>query len=171
MIQPEKPMKVGEIASTFGVDSNTVRNWCKRYADYLSPAAKPAGGGVRLFSSRDFAVLSYIHSGLNGGMNHDEIAVKMAEMSFNDGQVDIIIGLADVLPPEATPTSQEGQGEALAVQVALSTMQNQIEAVQRRLDARDLKAIYEAERRGAAVALVFVGFLLLFAWLLVNGAP
>lgn len=169
MIQPEKPMKVGEIASTFGVDSNTVRNWCKRYADYLSPAARPAGGGVRLFSSRDFAVLSYIHSALNGGMIHDEIAVKMAEMSFNDGEVDIIVGLADVLPPEATPTSQEGQGEALAVQVALSTMQSQIEAVrsnQERLLNRELRY---GMMMGSIVTLAAAAFLLWVLWLTGSG--
>lgn len=114
MNQHEPPRRVTDLATAFGVDANTIRQWCKRYAAYLSDGAKPPVGGTRLFSSRDFAVLSYVNSALNAGMIHGEIAMNMGEMSFNDGESDIIVGIAEVLAPESpsihpeSPTPHEG---------------------------------------------------------------
>lgn len=103
MNQHESPRKVSDLAAAFGVDANTIRQWCRRYAQYLSAGAKPPSGGTRLFSARDFSVLSYVHAALNSGMNHAEIGMKMAEISFNDGESDVIVGLPEVLPPESPP--------------------------------------------------------------------
>lgn len=161
----EKPMKVGEIAKTFGVDPNTVRNWCERYAEYLSDAAKPPTGGVRLFSSRDFTVLSFVNSALNGGMIHDEIAMKMAETSFNAGESDIILSYIDIPPPQTKITTQETQYVVIELP---STAIARFEAIERRLDARDRSIMLWGALWGAIAALGLGAFVLWVLWLVVG---
>lgn len=104
----EKPRKVGEIAEALGVVPNTIRNYCKRYASYLSASANPPANGVRLFTTRDLNALTFIHAAVKEGASHDEITVQLAAKSFSDGDVDVIVGMAEVLPPEASPEPQEG---------------------------------------------------------------
>lgn len=113
MNDPESPRRISDLATAFGVDANTIRQWCKRYADYLSPEAKPPSGGTRLFSSRDYGILHYVHSALKSGMNHAEITLKMGEISFKEGESDIIVGVTEVIQgdspsiqPDSPPDSQ-----------------------------------------------------------------
>lgn len=126
MNQHEPPRRVTDLATAFGVDPNTIRQWCKRYAAYLSDGAKPPSGGTRLFSSRDFGVLSYVDSALKSGMIHAEIAMNMGEMSFNDGESDLIVGTAEVLPPDSPlihPESPHQEGVQLILNELVSLRQ------------------------------------------------
>lgn len=169
MIHPEKTMKVGEIAKLLDVDPNTIRNWCKRYAPYLSPTANPPTGNDRYLSARDYNVLAYIQSAVNGGLNHHELVVKLGEMSFNDGEADIIIGLSEVLPPQAYPTPQEGRSDALMVQEALSTMRGQIEALRRTQQVLLSEALRWGMLLGSIVTLAAAAFLVWVLWLVARG--
>ena len=166
---PEKPMKVGEIAKTLGVDPNTVRNWCERYAAYLSDAAKPTDGGTRLFSSRDVSILTYIHSCLHSGLNHTEISMKMAERGSNADGEDIIVGMVEVMPTESPPTPQEGQGDALIVHVALTAMQEQINGIVRNQTTLLREATLRGALLGAIAALAFAAFVVWVFWLTGSG--
>lgn len=168
----EKPRKVGEIAVQLGVVPNTIRNYCKRYPDYLSISANPPSNGVRLFTTHDLNVLAFINNAVNEGLNHDEIAVQLAAKTFNSDGVDLIVGLAEVMPPETAPTAQEGQGEAMLLPAVISDMQTRLQALEldRVVQARQLshKAVRYARLEGAAIALLAGGFVMYLWWLLMG---
>lgn len=166
-----KPRKVGEIADALGVVPNTIRNYCRRYPSYLSASANPPSNGMRLFTTRDFNVLAFIHNAVNEGLNHDEISMQLAEKSFNSDGVDLIVGLAEVMPVEETPKPQEGPEAPLLVSSAISDLQARMRAMERARALQEHK-LEERERRwarleGAVIALLAGGFVL-WIWYLVS---
>jgi DNA-binding transcriptional MerR regulator len=161
---PETPVKVGEIAKSLAVDPNTIRNYCRRYPQYLSPSANPANGGTRLFTSRDVALLSFIHSALHSGMNHAEISMKLHEKSFNvDGQ-DIVVGMVDVVPAQAAQTALA----PLALPAEISIMRHEIDEIRATQRLLLRAAVLWGALLGAIAALVAGGFMLWVLWLLAH---
>lgn len=161
-----KPFKVGDLATQLGVVPNTIRNYCKRYAPYLSAGANPPAGRERLFTTRDLNVLTYINVAVNEGVQHDELTVQLAAKTFNDGEADVVVGMVEVMPAKVAPSPQEGQGDALAVHAALSTMQAQINAIQRTQTTLLRAAVLWGALWGAIGALTFAGFVVWVLWLL-----
>lgn len=159
------PHTTAQITKLANVSPQTVRNYTREYGELLSPQAR-GETGPRLFNDEDTRIFCAI-------VDLRKAGVPAAEIIERIRRGDVVIDVAPQAPPhEATNSPQApqiAQDGPQALMVLQRDLQRQIDAVQRRLDARDLVAIYAAERRGAAVALVFVGFLLLFAWLLVNG--
>jgi DNA-binding transcriptional MerR regulator len=134
----ETPMKVGEIALQLGVDRNTIRNWCRRYAAHLSEGANPPPGGQRIFTTRDANVLAYIHTAMNDGVNHDEIAIRLGEKTFNEGEIDIVVGETPVqpttpveMPPETTRPASDAPEAPILLPVLLTSIDKRIDALER----------------------------------------
>lgn len=149
-----KPMKVGEIAMQFNVTPNTVRNWCRRYAAYLSAGANPTGGGERIFSPRDIAVFAYVHTAMQDGVNHGEIALQLAEKTFNSDGEDLFVGLTEVVsttPAQAPPTAQESPSDAGMLPIVLSSMASRQDATDKRIDSLE-RALLALDQRQVARA-------------------
>lgn len=171
-------MKVGEIAIQLGVDRNTIRNWCKRYAAHLSEGANPSTGSERLLTTRDVNVLTYIQSAVNDGVNHDEITVRLGEKTFNAHEIDIVVGESQdepVQPPEApqTPleTSLATTDSPAMLPMVLTSIEARLQSLERHRDAQIRDATREGEIRGATLALAIGGVVLFIIWSLLNGAP
>jgi hypothetical protein len=78
-----------KVAQILEVESPQVKRWAAEFKDYLSPAAKPAKGQVRMFSDSDLLVLMYISynweeepdlesilTGLSRGEHREEIFLE-----------------------------------------------------------------------------------------------
>lgn len=78
-----------ETSKILGVDTSQVKRWVSVFQDYLSPAANPAKGKVRIFSDADLLILCYVSHeweeepdieaikiGLNLGNHHEQVFVE-----------------------------------------------------------------------------------------------
>lgn len=111
-------MKTTEIAKRLGVSTNTIRNWCKEYATFLSADAKVSGSGtVRHFSDRDALILATISDLRNKGLPHEQISKALAENR-----------LVETLPGAATP-EEEHVRRNLAL-VPLAQLQRALDQMQ-----------------------------------------
>jgi len=106
-IDVKSPCNVGELAEMFDVTPNTVRNWAKRYAEFLSAGANPGVGHQRTFSTRDVNVFSFVSSYLADGLNHDEIRGAIALKSIPDDQPVSIVDDAEDEAEETKPARLE----------------------------------------------------------------
>lgn len=73
-------MQTGEIAERLGVSDNTIRNWSREYANYLSE--KGAGlrpGATRAFTQDDVIVLATIAEYRDSGLTHEQISDLLDE--------------------------------------------------------------------------------------------
>jgi DNA-binding transcriptional MerR regulator len=152
-----------QVAQKVNITSQSVRNYSGTYAEFLSPGAS-GEDGTRLYTDEDVEVLRTVAGLRKTRMPHAEITERLRSQQAPP----IIEGVATTLN-EATETQKQPLNEALDPLAIPSSILARFEAVERRLDTQDKHAIYQAERRGATLALVAVGFLLLLAWLLVNG--
>lgn len=66
-----------QVAERFGVSEQTVKNWTKEFAEYLSPTAAPEKGKTRAFTSEDVAALAVVHELVGRGKNTDAAHVAL----------------------------------------------------------------------------------------------
>lgn len=66
--------KSAHIQNIYGVSYETVRNYCKEFARYLSPTARPGSGKHRNFTHEDLRVFALIvHMKREEGQSHEAI--------------------------------------------------------------------------------------------------
>lgn len=71
--------KTNDVATMLDITTETVRDWSKRYADYLSVNATPTTGTTRTFTDEDVLVFTTINTLRKQGMNHDQVIEQLAE--------------------------------------------------------------------------------------------
>lgn len=71
--------KTNDVATMLDITTETVRDWCKRYADFLSDNATPNMGGTRSFTDDDILIFTTINTLRNQGMNHDQVLEQLNE--------------------------------------------------------------------------------------------
>lgn len=98
--------KVGEVAKMFNINDQTLRVWCKQFADYLSPGATPPKGAVRDFDESDLRVLRYVQYALSRGHSYDEVWSQL-----RDGSA--LKSFEEVFEAATTDAAQPGQGGAI----------------------------------------------------------
>lgn len=124
----ETTFRPSDVARELNVTTNTVRNWTKRYNEFLSDGTRPEGRNERAFNRRDLAILHYVNQHVNEGYTHDYIAKRLPETTFSDDEV--------ILPPEtaAKPLQNDtaAPGDAIAPASALdaSTLATLLQSVQ-----------------------------------------
>lgn len=141
-----------------GVAANTIRGWCKLYADELSPGANPPSGNERRLTQEDVAKLQRVKGWRDSRLPPQEITRLLQAAATTNEQTHIVI--------EATPTAQEGQGEALGLQIILSSHQSQLDEMRQEIATVKAKVSTGANQLvtgiviGAAIVLVLVAILL-----------
>jgi DNA-binding transcriptional MerR regulator len=98
--------KVGEVAKLFGVNDQTLRVWCKQFADYLSPGATPGKGATRDFNDDDLKVFRYVQYALSRGHSYDEVWSQL-----RDGNA--LKSFGEVFEGNPPTTAETGQGGAI----------------------------------------------------------
>ena len=174
----QKSYKPADIAKELDVSTNTIRMWCNTFGDHLTDRATPAIGRERIISPVDRTVLHYIAGLRADGFNYDEIASRLAETSFSDGEV---------LEADQVPTSKAEQVPAIAPQAAPAADQvtaiaamladahvKQLEDIRGRLSQVEATQAQQAEQNDTSRLLVAfalgiavtVAAVLIAAWLM-----
>ena len=169
--------KPSDAAKACNTSVNTIRNWCRDYAAFLSPGAR-GNGANRILTGKDLNTLKYIAQLRAENLQQASIAQRLQETSIGD--VETLVTLQD--PPispslleerkELAPVAaQEGLQQAQGLVVALEAMQRQIDAIQ--------QAVQHADRRrfdtvtvlgiGICIGLLFAAILIGLAYL--YGSP
>lgn len=71
--------RVGEVAKMFEINDQTVRVWCKQFAEFLTAAANPPKGATREFAEEDLKVFRYVQFALQRGHTFDEVWSQLSE--------------------------------------------------------------------------------------------
>ena len=169
--------KPSDAAKACNTSVNTIRNWCRDYAVFLSPGAR-GNGANRILTDKDLNTLKYIAQLRAENLQQAAIAQRLQETSI--GEVETLVALQDPsmgppLPEEmkelAPMAAQEGLQQAQGLVVALEAMQRQIDAIQ--------QAVQHADRRrfdtvtvlgiGICIGLLFAAILIGLAYL--YGSP
>lgn len=149
-----------QIAQRANVHPNTVRNYSRDYAEFLSPGAR-GDDGPRLFDDADLSVLCAVAALRKSGVSAADVPAHLRTISL----VDTI--QTPTLP--APQNAQEGQGEALSLQMVSNMLQSRLEALERRIEARERHSHLWTLGTGVWVGMVLMGALFFAVWLAVNG--
>lgn len=66
------------LTNLFNVSHQTVKNWCKEFADYLSPTATPPANRQRQFTDDDLMVLALVAELKGAGATFEDIHAALA---------------------------------------------------------------------------------------------
>ena len=169
--------KPSDAAKACNTSVNTIRNWCRDYAVFLSPGAR-GNGANRILTDKDLNTLKYIAQLRAENLQQAAIAQRLQETSIGDVETLVALQGPSIGPPppeemkELAPVaSQEGLQQAQGLVVALEAMQRQIDAIQ--------QAVQHADRRrfdtvtvlgiGICIGLLFAAILIGLAYL--YGSP
>lgn len=119
---PYTPIQVARRAN---VVVQSIRNWSRDYAEFLSPGAR-GEAGPRLYSDEDVSVLCAVAALRKSGVARAEVVARLR---------DEVPGVVDVEPTQQpTQATNAGQGEALALYAVQSSLQSRVEALERRME-------------------------------------
>jgi DNA-binding transcriptional MerR regulator len=118
---------VSHVSKAIGKTPQTVRDWCGRYSDHLSPSATVDKGQERRFTDADVTLLQTVARLSNQGQKHKNILPMIA------GGLEI--------PPETQETPPDDATTTIVKQNEFTRLMDAIEA--------EVKARVDAEKRAA----------------------
>lgn len=153
-----------QVARRANVSSQTIRNYSRDYAELLSPSAN-GSDGPRLFTDDDVNTLCSIAALRKSGVPPGDVAERI-----RNGQMPPVIDVALNAPSNDVQEGQKtGQNDVFALQLVQSSLNDRLNAIERRLEGQDRNAIWWARGEGILIGMVAMMGLLVLAWLLVNG--
>lgn len=145
-----------DVAKECGVTVNTIRNWCRDYAGFLSSGAKTDSGNREL-SEKDVEVFKYIAQLRKENMQKPQILLRLSEKSFGD-----IVPAESANIPANQPTNlQESPQQAIAALAVVEALQSALSpvlAAQQAQDAR-LEALESQRLRFDVVFIAVITFI------------
>jgi DNA-binding transcriptional MerR regulator len=136
-----------QVAKRAGNNPQTIRNYSKEFAPFLSPGARVTHG-ARLYTDEDMQILCIISDLRKAGAPRDEIIARL-----KDREVPPIIDLTpQQVSKEAREPSNAGQETALTLNAVLPTLNGRFEAIERHIDALERRVDAEATRHDSALA-------------------
>ena len=74
-----------DVKTIFNIAPETVRNWTREFARYLSVTANPETGRTRLFTDEDLKVLDLVNTMRNDNKSYEDIHVALAAGERGNG--------------------------------------------------------------------------------------
>lgn len=156
--------KPSEAAKACNTSVNTIRNWCRAYAAFLSPGAS-GEGGQRTLTGKDLNTLQYIAQLRAENLQYPAILQRLQETSIGD--VETFIPLQH--PPMPSTAITEGLQPApeyfLMVERRLETLEAAKRDDQATIEKLNYRIIVAAALGAIAAGVLFL-IILLTAWLL-----
>lgn len=130
-----------DVAKEVGVTVNTVRNWCRDYAEFLSEGAQP-GQGNRELNERDIEVFRYIAQLRKENMQQPQIVLRLRETSI--GQIVPAPSVQEAAIEPASPQEGLQQLPAVieAITLAVGPLAARVETLER--NKRDTVIVFAA---------------------------
>jgi DNA-binding transcriptional MerR regulator len=143
-------MKPHEVANLIGVDSSTIRNWSREYADFFSAQAAGGEGRHRSFTDLDVRLVFYISQLKRSNFTKDEIALALQQVRADSWET--LPPLPDsqpsarvpVVPAAAADAALESERRSLMREIAM--LQDRIEKMEGSARS-DRETILELTRR------------------------
>lgn len=90
---------ISDFTKVYDVQPNTIRQWSKTFADFLTPGANPPKGETRVYSDADGQVIALIADMRQDHQSYESIHAALA--AGDRGQ----------WPPDAPPVPQDAPGQ------------------------------------------------------------
>lgn len=103
-----------DLCDLFGLSHQTVKNYTREFAAYLSPTATPSAGRTRQFTEADLQVFSLIVEMKGSGSTYEDI-----HLSLSSGQ------RGDI--PQSEPQSSALTLRVQSLQAALTNLEQQLQ--------------------------------------------
>lgn len=124
---PPEVYKPHAVAQRLGVHSNTVRLWCRDFAEFLSPTANPTAGEYRKFTADDLVVLQHVAEMAREKVPLATVRERLRSMAPADLHAPVV----DALQPGQG--AQEGRSGELVAAAVVDAMRSEFAALQARL--------------------------------------
>jgi len=72
-------LKPTQLADLLGVSEPTIRRWCLRFPEFLSPQATPTHGSRRRLTEEDVLVLRRVKALVDTGLSLDAIEIRLRQ--------------------------------------------------------------------------------------------
>jgi DNA-binding transcriptional MerR regulator len=111
----------------------TIRNWAKEFAPYLSPSATPGSGNTRQFTVEDMKVLALIAQLSSEGRSFNDIHASLASgqrgelPSISPEEIDVLV--AGEIERQLSTQLHESQELARRLQEELDELKTQVQPV------------------------------------------
>jgi DNA-binding transcriptional MerR regulator len=106
-----------EVATELGISAQTLLNWTKEFATFLSTPSASADG-MRRYTSDDGAVLKHIKEHLTAGLTFEETAEELKNAGYADG-------VEQETPQSAIAVSSAQQGFGVLTDTLRAMIENQ----------------------------------------------
>ncbi len=106
-----------EIASELAISAQTLKNWTKEFAGFLTPPS-PSADGSRRFTADDATVLKRIKDHLAAGLTFEETGEELRGEGYADG-------LEGNAPPSALAVTSAQQGFSVLTDTLRAMIENQ----------------------------------------------
>lgn len=130
-------MNIATLAKMIGVSPDTLRRWTADYERFLTPTAHPGSGKTRVLSVHDMAVLNYVATARNTGMDRHTIVDRLREMQAGEWRS------LPAVPPEwmaETETVPLDLAASRASEVAqLAVLQSELQHIRAALELAESK--------------------------------
>ena len=139
-------MNVATLAKLINVHPDTVRRWSKDYRQFMSPTATPQKGKTRVLTTHDAAVLLYVSTSRDNGLDRAEILERLAELQTG-GWADLPEIPSDWFADPSEDTMSVETAAVRASQVAqIAVLQKELEHTRSELETAQ-RALVEAQHR------------------------
>lgn len=88
------------VAKLFEVTDQTVKNWAREFATYLSPTATPGDGKRRQYTSDDLEVFALVHAYKGQGLGYEDAHAALRTGQRGDVPDERAQALATAPPPQ-----------------------------------------------------------------------
>lgn len=163
-IQAAMIYKPSEAAKACNTSVNTIRNWCRDFASFLSPGASGEGGNRRL-TDRDLNTLKYIAQLRSENMQQAAIVQKLQSVSIGDVETAVTTSTPAMPSTALTDTLQPPPAFFVMVDNRLSALEASRASDRATIERLNYRII-TAYALGAIGAGLLFAIILLAAWVL-----
>lgn len=161
---PTETLPPARAARQIGVPPNTLRSWCRTYAEFLTPGANPAQGEERKLTPADVETLKAVAQLRANDIPPEDIITRLRE---NPDAATIAFPQKPLESPVSRPLVQndlEPAHDAIQRFLAASDLRDKLTDIDRRLEhvesQRNLVLVAVVAFAGGAVVVAVVAWLL-----------
>lgn len=137
-------MKIKQIADRIGKHENTIRNWAKQFAEFLSPA--PVKGEHRNFIDEDLRRLSHISQLSDIGMSYEDIRLSIKQKVDEGSPFAPVLPTASASDVQGLITQTDMEARLTHKDAEIRELNVRLEEVRKRLNEEIMRQTEKDER-------------------------
>lgn len=125
-------MKMKQIADRIGKHDNTVRNYAKQFAEFLSP--EPPKGESRIFTDSDLRILGFVSRLSDSGMSYDEINQALKRKMSEGSPFPPILPIASSAETQGLITIAEAESRLVIKDAKIAELEARLEELRKQIE-------------------------------------